>query len=157
MQTPFQKLGTVLAYPPLKITYFKETGMIAIPVDTASMQAKSSSLFGNVSAFAIYKEDEKAFHFIPNIGKGDGIATALALSQLPVKSVVYSFMGNGPFGVLDREGINVYYLGKEPLALMSIIEGLETDNFVKVIADNAETFLDPGTASGTCGCGCSHD
>jgi len=131
--------------------------MIAIPVDTASMQAKSSSLFGNVSAFAIYKEDEKAFHFIPNTGKGDGIATALALSEVPVKSVVYSFMGDGPFGILAREGVDVYYLGKEPLGLMSIIEGLETSNFVKVDVNNAKTYLDPGTASGTCGCGCSHD
>jgi predicted Fe-Mo cluster-binding NifX family protein len=131
--------------------------MIAIPVDTASMETKSSSLFGNVSAFAIYKKDEQAFHFIPNIGKGDGVATALALSELSVTSVVYSYMGDGPFGILEREGIGVYYLGKEPLELMSIIEGLETDNFVKVAADNAKTFLDPGTASGTCGCGCSHD
>ena len=131
--------------------------MIAIPVDTASMEARSSNLFGNVNAFALYKEDEKAFHFIPNVGKGDGIATALALSELSVKKVVYSFMGNGPFGILEREGIGVYYLGKEPLGLAAVIEGLEVNNFVKVDANNAETYLDPGTASGTCGCGCSHD
>ena len=130
--------------------------MIAIPVDKASMDAKSSKLFGNVSAFALYKEDEKAFHFIPNNGKGDGVATAGMLADIPVSSVVYSFMGDGPFGVLEAKGINVYYLGKEPLALASIIEGLETDNFIKVDAANAETYLDPGTASGNCACGCSH-
>lgn len=131
--------------------------MIAIPVDTASMDAKSSKLFGNVSAFALYSSDEKAFHFVPNNGKGDGIVTALKLAELSVKSVVYSYMGDGPFGILNREGVNVYYLGKEPLSLSTIIEGMETDNFVKVDGSNAETYLDPGTASGSCQCGCSHD
>jgi len=131
--------------------------MIAIPVDKASMDAKSSKLFGNVSAFALYNNEEQAFHFVPNNGKGDGVATALLLKDLSVKSVVYSFMGDGPFGVLEREGIQVYYLGKEPLALSTIIEGMETDNFVKVDGGNAGTYLDPGTASGNCGCGCSHE
>ncbi|WP_345984643.1 NifB/NifX family molybdenum-iron cluster-binding protein [Sulfurimonas sp. HSL-1656] len=131
--------------------------MIAIPVDKAQMDAKSSTLFGNVQAFALYNNDEKAFHFIPNEGKGDGIMTANLLADHSVTSVVYSFMGDGPFGILNREGVNVYYLGKEPMSLMSIIEGLDKENFVKVDAANAQTYLDPGTASGTCGCGCSHD
>ena len=41
--------------------------MIAIPVDKASMDSKSSELFGNVSAFALYNAEEKAFHFGPRI------------------------------------------------------------------------------------------
>jgi predicted Fe-Mo cluster-binding NifX family protein len=131
--------------------------MIAIPVDTASMDAKSSKLFGNVPAFALYSDEEQAFQFVPNNGKGDGIATALLLADLSVTSVVYSYMGDGPFGVLEREGIDVYYLGKEPMALSSIIDGIGTDNFVKVDGGNAVTYLDPGTASGSCGCGCSHE
>ncbi|MHC3995410.1 NifB/NifX family molybdenum-iron cluster-binding protein [Thiomicrolovo sp. ZZH C-3] len=131
--------------------------MIAIPVDTASMDATSSKLFGNVQAFALYNNDEKAFHFIPNNGKGDGVKTAKLLADHSVTSVVYSFMGDGPYGVLEEEGIGVYYLGKEPLALSTIVEGLETENFVKVVSANAQTYLDPGTASGACGCGCSHD
>ncbi len=131
--------------------------MIAIPVDQASMDSKSSELFGNVSAFALYDAEEKAFHFVPNVGKGDGVATAKALAELSVKSVVYSYLGNGPFGVMMQEGIDVFYIGKEALGLGTIIEGLETSNFVKVDADNAKTYLDPGTASGNCGCGCSHD
>jgi len=131
--------------------------MIAIPVDTASTESKSSSLFGNVSAFALYNKDEKAFRFVENSGKGDGIATAQALVDLSVQTVVYSYMGNGPFGILNREGMGVYYVGKEPLELASIIEGLEASSFIKVDAGNADTYLDPGTATGTCGCGCSHD
>jgi len=131
--------------------------MIAIPVDNASMDATSSKLFGNVQAFALYNNDEKAFQFIPNSGQGDGIRTALLLAEHAVTSVVYSFMGDGPFGILNREGVNVYYLGKEPLALANIIEGLETEHFVKVDAANARTYLDPGTATGSCACGCSHD
>jgi predicted Fe-Mo cluster-binding NifX family protein len=156
MQTLFQYYGTFFAFH-LQYHDFKEATMIAIPVDTASMNAKSSKLFGNVTAFALYKDDEKAFHFVPNNGKGDGIATAKALCDLSVTSVVYSYMGDGPFGALDKQGVDIYYLGKESLGLMSIIEGLETDNFVKVDARNAEIFLDPGTASGSCGCGCSHE
>jgi len=131
--------------------------MVAIPVDKASMDVKSSKLFGNVSAFALYKSDENAFHFVPNNGKGDGVATARLLAELSVTSVVYSFMGNGPFDVLAQEGIGVYYLGKEPLALSTIIEGLETDNFVRVDAANAVSYLDPGTPAGNCQCGCSHE
>ncbi|WP_345969308.1 MULTISPECIES: NifB/NifX family molybdenum-iron cluster-binding protein [Sulfurimonas] len=131
--------------------------MIAIPVDKASMDATSSKLFGNVQAFALYNNDEKAFRFIPNGGQGDGVKTAKLLADLSVTSVVYSFMGNGPYGVLEAEGIGVYYLGKEPLALSTIVEGLATENYVKVVSENAQTYLDPGTASGECGCGCSHD
>lgn len=131
--------------------------MIAIPVDTASMAALSSKLFGNVTAFALYNSEEKAFHFVPNNGKGDGVATAKLLKELSVRSVVYSFMGNGPFGVLEQEGIGVYYLGKEPLKLSTIIEGMETENFIRVNSGNAGTYLDPGTATGNCQCGCDHD
>lgn len=131
--------------------------MIAIPVDTASMRATSSKLFGNVTAFALYKRDENAFHFVPNNGKGDGVATAKLLKELSVNSVVYSYMGNGPFGVLEKAGINVFYLGKESLSLATIVEGVETDNFVKVHRGNAKTYLDPGTATGNCQCGCDHD
>ncbi len=131
--------------------------MIAIPVDTASMEARSSKLFGNVTAFAIFDRSEKAFHFVPNNGKGDGIATAKALKELNVNAVTYSYMGNGPFGALDKAGIDIFYIGKEPLSLGTIIEGIDTNNFVKVVRENAETYLDPGTATGNCQCGCSHD
>lgn len=131
--------------------------MIAIPVDSASVEAKSSKLFGNVNAFALYNSKQQSFQFIPNNGKGDGIATAKLLAELSVKSVVYSYMGDGPFGYLEREGVGVYYVGKEPMTLSDIVEGLQGDTFVKVDSSNSKTYLDPGTASGTCGCGCSHD
>lgn len=130
--------------------------MIAIPIDKATMSTRSSKLFGNVAAFALYDRTEQAFHFVPNNGKGDGIATAKALKELNVKTVTYSYMGNGPFGALEKEGIDIYYIGKEPLALGTIIEGIDTNNFVKVVPENAETYLDPGTATGSCQCGCSH-
>jgi predicted Fe-Mo cluster-binding NifX family protein len=131
--------------------------MIAIPVDSASLEAKSSKLFGNVSAFALYNSSKQTFQFVPNNGKGDGVATAKLLADLSVKSVVYSYMGDGPFGFLEHEGIGVFYLGKESLELPDIIAGLEAESFVKVDGGNSKTYLDPGTASGTCGCGCSHD
>jgi len=131
--------------------------MIAIPVDTASMDSKSSELFGNVNAFAIYNKEEDTFHFVPNSGQGDGVATAKALDELSVSSVVYSYMGNGPFGALQMAGMNVFYIGKTPLGLAAIVEGIETNNFVQVDVSNAKKFLDPGTSGGSCECGCSHD
>lgn len=131
--------------------------MIAIPVDTAAADARSSTLFGNVSAFALFDGADGAFRFISNAHRGDGIATAKGLAELSVDTVVYTHLGNGPFGVFEKEGINVYYIGKEPLALTEIVKGVDAGSFVKVDGSNADTYLDPGTATGNCGCGCSHD
>jgi len=131
--------------------------MIAIPVDTLSDDARSSKLFGNVSAFALFDDAQKGFRFVTNEGKGDGVATAEGLKALSVDAVVYTHLGNGPFGVFEREGIDVYYIGKEPMTLSGIVDGVREGSFVKVDAANAASYLDPGTATGNCACGCSHD
>ena len=55
------------------------------------------------------------------------------------------------YAIRSYYGTGVYYVGKEPLELASIIEGLEASSFIKVDAGNADTYLDPGTATGTCG------
>ncbi|MBU0632351.1 hypothetical protein KKA17_06885 [bacterium] len=126
--------------------------MIAIPVDSASKDAKSSHLFGNVKTFAIYKPTEDAFFFMKNEESGNGIQTAKLLKKWDVKSVVYSYMGKGLFQELDDSDINVYYLGKEPLGLFEIVEKIADNSFIKVDADNASTYLDPGTSSQNCEC-----
>lgn len=131
--------------------------MIAIPVDSATPGVKSSKLFGNVEMFAIYKPVDEEFFFIRNKEAGDGIKTAKQLKEWDVESVVYSHMGNGPFGALREDGIDIYYIGKEPMPLFKIIDQLKADSFVKVDESNADSYLDPGTQSGNCGCGCSHD
>lgn len=131
--------------------------MIAIPVDTAAADTRSSKLFGNVSGFALFNAADDAFRFVNNDNKGDGVATAKGLADLSVDTVIYSFLGNGPFGVFEKEGINVYYIGKEPMALPEIVKGITEQRFVKVDASNADTYLDPGTATGNCACGCTHD
>lgn len=126
--------------------------MIAIPVDSATPGVKSSSLFGNVELFAMFRPEQEEFYFVRNPGAGDGMKTAKALKTWNVQSVVYSHMGKGVFNALD--GIDVYYLGKEPLPLFEIVTALKADGFVKVVAENAETYLDPGTNTGACKCGC---
>lgn len=131
--------------------------MIAIPVDSATPGVKSSGLFGNVPMFAVYRPDEEDFFFVRNPGCGDGIATAKALSGWQIDTVVYSHMGNGPYGAIEKEGVGIYFIGKEPMALRSIVDGLQSGAFVKVDAANAQDMLDPGTATGNCGCGCSHE
>jgi predicted Fe-Mo cluster-binding NifX family protein len=131
--------------------------MIAIPVDSATPGVKSSQLFGNVPMFAIYQPEEEAFFFVRNTASGDGVKTARQLKGWGVERVVYSHMGNGPFGALQKDGVDVYFIGKEPQPLFRIIESLENDNYTKVDATNAKSYLDPGTATGECGCGCTHE
>ncbi len=130
--------------------------MIAIPVDSATPGVKSSELFGNVPMFAIYKPIDEEFYFICNKEAGNGIKTAKQLKTWGVESVVYSHMGDGPFGALDEDGVDIYFIGKEPLGLFEIIEKMEHDAFVKVDKSNAKEYLDPGTNTGSCECGCKH-
>lgn len=131
--------------------------MIAIPIDSESIEAKSSKLFGNVSSFAIYDPKSDKFKFVTNTESGNGINTVKLLTNLDVKSVVYSYMGDGPFNSLSEDHIDVYYIGKEPMKLSEITQGLGKEEFVKVTKENAKTYLDPGTGTGDCSCGCSHE
>lgn len=131
--------------------------MLAIPVDIDMLSARSSQLFGNASVFALYDSDRKTFDFKKNPGCGNGIETANALKSWHVKKVVYSFLGDGPFNALVNDGIDVYYIGEEPMTLGKVVEGVDENTFTKVDAVNASEYLNPGTASGNCQCGCSHD
>lgn len=129
--------------------------MIAIPVDTASTDAKSSKLFGNVEMFAIYEPKDKRFFFIKNQEAGNGIKTAKLLKEYEVNSVVYSYMGNGPFKELNKDNVTIFYIGKEPIGLSDIVSKIEANTFIKVDANNASTYLDPGTSTQNCECTCS--
>jgi predicted Fe-Mo cluster-binding NifX family protein len=131
--------------------------MIAIPVDSTNFGIKSSTLFGNAPTFALYNSKEKTFIFKKNTGCGNGIETAKTLQSWDVNSVVYSFLGDGPFKTMNQNGIDIYYIGKEPIGLIEIINGLHENAFIKVDAGNADTYLDPGTNTGNCDCGCSHE
>lgn len=131
--------------------------MIAIPVDTTNFGIKSSTLFGNAPTFALYDKDEKTFIFKENSGYGNGIKTAKTLRSWGVNSVVYSFLGDGPFNTMYKDGIDIFYIGKEPIGLAEIINGLNENAYVKVDTANSANYLDPGTASGSCECECSHE
>ena len=104
--------------------------------------------FGNAPSFALYDLAKKEFFFKENTGCGNGIKTAETLHAWGVKNVVYSYLGDGPFKSMEKEGINIYYIGKEPMELSKIVDGLDKQSFTKVDAENASTFLDPGTNSG---------
>jgi len=129
--------------------------MIAIPIDSIEPDIKSSTLFGNVNYFALYNPQSKNFSFIKNEASGDGVKTAQLLKHHKASQVFYSYMGNGPFSRLQDDEIEVYYLGKEPLDLDEIISSYDEDTFIKVTKDNAQTYLDPGTQTGDCQCGCT--
>ena len=129
--------------------------MIAIPVDKIEPDVKSSKLFGNVDYFALYDPQNKELSFITNTASGDGVKTARLLNEHNVEKVFFSYMGNGPFSTLQKDALETYYLGKEPLDLDDIIRSYDEDIFVKVTADNAESYLDPGTQTGECQCGCN--
>jgi len=130
--------------------------MIAIPIDSSSADAKSSKLFGNVTMFAIYEPKSDKFKFIENKEAGNGIKTAKLLKQNGVESVVYSYMGEGPFKTLSKDEIDVYFIGKEPMELSEVVEKVKENYFVKVDSSNSSTYLDPGTATESCECGCNH-
>jgi len=129
--------------------------MIAIPVDTVTPDVKSSKLFGNANYFALYNPDTKDLSFIKNKAAGDGIATAQLLSRFNTTKTFYSYMGNGPFTSLQNSGIEVYYLGKEALDIDEIINSFDEDCFISVDQNNAKEYLDPGTQTGDCQCGCN--
>jgi predicted Fe-Mo cluster-binding NifX family protein len=131
--------------------------VIAIPVDTAAIDAESSKLFGNVKMFAMYEPKKNRFFFIENTESGNGIKTAKLLKQWDVKSVVYSYMGDGPFKSLQQDSIDVYSIGKEPMPLEEIVKEMQKESFTKVDSMNASTYLDPGTNTGNCECGCTHE
>jgi len=129
--------------------------MIAIPIDSQGSDVKSSALFGNVDMFALYKEDENSFTFITNDASGNGIGTAKFLKDQGATKTVYSYMGDGPFKELSSSGVSVYYIGKEPIGLSEIVTSLQENKYIKVDSSNATTYLDPGTATENCTCGCS--
>lgn len=126
--------------------------MIAIPVNSAIPGVKSSKLFGNVEMFAIYKPKDGTFFFVNNLEAGDGVKTAKQFKRWNVKRVAYSYMGNAPFTALQDDGIETYYIGKEPMLLSSIVRDMNQDALVKVDKSNASIYLDSGTPSGQCAC-----
>jgi len=81
--------------------------MIAIPIDSVETEIKSSALFGNANMFAIYKPVDDAFFFIRNKEAGNGVGTAKLLKKWEVISVVYSYLGSGPFNELRKDRGNV--------------------------------------------------
>lgn len=131
--------------------------MIAIPVETNTPGTMSTKLFGNAKFFALVDPSTKETTIITNEGCGNGIKTAQYLLDSGATSAVYGFLGDGPFHVMIRGGMKVYWLGKEPMHLHDAIEVTLTESLVMVTPDNAATYLDPGTNAGACECGCSHE
>ncbi len=130
--------------------------MIAIPIDSQRLDAKSSKLFGNVKSFAIYKPEKDSFTLVKNAGCGNGVKTANFLKTLNITDTIYSYMGDGPFNALNKENINVHYIGKSPMDLTEIVKNVQQNNFIKLDSTNASIYLDAGTATDTCECTCSH-
>lgn len=131
--------------------------MIAIPIDSAIPGEKSSKLFGNVEMFAM-KSDTIKYPFIHlNRGSGDGLDTVEYLKKEGVSTVVYTHMGEGVFKALHQSNINVFYIGKEPMKVYEILDGLEAGKFVKVEQSNAKKYLDSGMPSGSCACSTNDD
>lgn len=130
--------------------------MIAIPVENDSLETMSTKLFGNAKFFALVDPKSKTAKIVENEGCGNGIKTANYLVDAGAKSAVYGFLGDGPFHVMVREGMEVYWLGKEVMSLEAAIEAALSDTLIRVTPENAGTYLDPGTAAGACECGCTH-
>ncbi len=131
--------------------------MIAIPVESNSGELMSTKLFGNAKFFALVDPKNKHHTVVANKGCGNGIQTASFLLEQGATSALYGFLGDGPFHVMVRGGMEVYWLGKEPMALSRAIDSALSESLVRVTPENADQYLDPGTAAGACECGCSHE
>lgn len=131
--------------------------MLAIPVESNSPGTMSTKLFGNAKFFALVDPLTKKRTIITNEGCGNGIQTANYLLEQGATSALYGFLGDGPFHVMVRGGMSVYWLGKETMPLDQAIDIALTQSLTKVTPENASTYLDPGTAAGACECGCTHE
>ncbi len=131
--------------------------MIAIPVETDTQGTMSTKLFGNAKLFALVDPLTKKSTIISNEGCGNGIQTASFLLAQGATSALYGFLGDGPFHVMVRGGMEVYWLGKEPMPLSKAIDSALTASLIRVTPENADQYLDPGSAAGACECGCTHE
>ncbi|HLD22583.1 MAG TPA: NifB/NifX family molybdenum-iron cluster-binding protein [Sulfuricurvum sp.] len=131
--------------------------MIAIPVEQNSDNPMSTKLFGNAKFFALVDPKNKHYTVIPNEGCGNGIKTAHYLLEQGATSALYGFLGDGPFHIMVREGMEVYWLGKETMPLTEAIDAAFSESLVRVTPENADQYLDPGTNAGACECGCTHE
>jgi predicted Fe-Mo cluster-binding NifX family protein len=131
--------------------------MIAIPVESDSSDTMSTKLFGNAQFFALVDPKSKQHTVIPNEGCGNGIKTANYLLEQGASSALYGFLGDGPFHVMIRGGMEVLWLGKETMSLENAIDAALSNTLIQVTPENAKTYLDPGTAAGACECGCTHE
>lgn len=129
--------------------------MIAIPIDAVQEDTKSSILFGNVAMFALYDAANNTFKYVKNDGAGNGIKTAKFIKDCGATTTIYSYMGDGPFKELSKNDVAIFYIGKEPLKIANIVKYIDKELFIKVDSSNASTYLDPGTATQNCECGCS--
>ena len=131
--------------------------MIAIPVESDSCDTMSTKLFGNAPFFALVDPKNRQSTIVPNEGCGNGIKTASFLLEQGASSAVYGFLGDGPFHVMVRGGMEVYWLGTEAIPLNQAIDVSLSNTLIRVTPENAKEFLDPGTAAGACECGCAHE
>jgi len=131
--------------------------MIAIPVENNQQEgAKIVGLYGNAEYFAFCNETDGSFEIVKNDAAGNGIETAKFLIAKGATKTAYIHLGNGPFGELEKNGVAVYFAGKEEMPVASVVDGIISGSFAEVTKANADTLLDPGTNTGDCSCGCKH-
>lgn len=130
--------------------------MIAIPVEYNQYNEMiPSKLFGNVEFFALYDDTHQKRGLIANTKKGNGIKTAQRLIDYGVHTILYTLLGDGPFKTFMKNKNAVLYMGKEPQSLDTVIAKLKSNQLISVDESNAKEYLDSGTTSQSCECGCA--
>ncbi len=131
--------------------------MIAIPVKSEEKSgAVITGLYGNAKYFAL-ADAAGNFEIVKNEGQGNGIATAEFLVNKGAKQSAYIHLGDGPFGMLNKNGVSVYYVGKDEMPVADVVAGIAAGKFPEVTPENAGKLLDPGNPQGECACGCTHE
>jgi predicted Fe-Mo cluster-binding NifX family protein len=121
--------------------------MTAIPIKSDNKEIVSN-LYGNAEYFALYDDRDDSFEIVKNEAKGDGLKTGEFIAHNGAKNTIYIHLGEGIFNYLIDQDINVFYLGKEELALKDAIKLFKEKRLTRVTKYNAKQHL----SSGNCTC-----
>lgn len=121
--------------------------MTAIPVRGDNKEVVAN-LYGNADYFALYDEKDDSFEIVKNDAKGDGLKTGEFVVHNGATNTLYINLGEGIFNYLIDQDINIFYVGKEELALKDVIKLFKERRLTRVTKYNAKQYLN----SGNCTC-----
>jgi predicted Fe-Mo cluster-binding NifX family protein len=113
--------------------------MVAMPVKSRSEDSAISPVFGKVKYFAVVDESGN-ISFVENIEKSGARAIQLLLEN-GAKTLLMSHMGENPFQMAVRSGIEIFFVGKERITIKEAVEKLKNGEFQKATEIDKNIFI----------------